>query len=874
MMEQRQSVQTGLRSRDFIQGGSVWTVWLLIFLVAVPAASGSHFRFGNLAWRRAAGATNSLTVEITVVEAWRANSSGTGEIDYSFGDGSGTFDTSDAVLVSELTDVAGEGYKIWTHTVTHTYPSNGVYTVSGDSCCRISSLINAGSDSETLTAVVDLQASNTGSPVTSSSVILQMQTGRSNAVALPIADPDGDAFSVRMATAAESEIGSVATIGNETLSVSSQGVLQWDTTSGNNGAKYAVQVIVEENHGSGGTGRVPLDFIIELVGTVNNSAPTCTGPVGTIRTAAGANVALSIQAVDPESRPLRLAHQGLPPGASLTPAAGTTNASGATVTFNWTPTASQAGQSFPVIVLFTDDGGLQTQCAFALTVATGPPDFDLVSVKTGGSGSGNAGSANPALSADGNLVVFASDAGDLVAGDANGKTDIFLRNRTGRTTERISVNASGASANGDSRNPVISADGRYVAFQSSAADLVGGDNNGRIDVFVRDRTLGQTVLVSVDNGGNNSGAGNSYSPQFTADGRKVAFASTADNLVTNDSNGTADAFVRDLTAGTTLLASVNTNGFSGNAISAPPMITPDGRYVAFLSAAGDLVGNDTNGLNDAYRRDLMSGITELVSVSTSGQAGNRLSFHPVISGNGMRVAFATQATDLTATPDDNNVTDVYLRDFGSNATVLVSKVPGGSAAGQSASGTPVFSADGTHLLFISIATDLTGNDTNGKQDVFLWSAATDANELISVNLAGNAPGNGFSGITAASMSGDLSQIVFFSEASDVASGDTNGAADIFLRNRTENITTLISRPADSPLAGNGANFSPFISSNGATVVFSSDATNLAANDTNGATDIFGISTTNKLAGFGFTDLRLTVVGTLSRRSAAITSRPC
>ncbi|MGB0579228.1 MAG: LamG-like jellyroll fold domain-containing protein [Limisphaerales bacterium] len=630
----------------------------------------------------------------------------------------------------------------------------------------------------------------------------------------------------------------------------------WNTT----GNKYATQVVIEENHGVAGTGRVPLDFIIELVGSITNTPPTCTGASGTIQTAAGVPVNLTLTGIDSEGGNLTVNHQGLPPGATLTPVTDTSSNSPFAVQFSWTPSLAQSGQSFPVLVLFTDNGGLQAQCSFAITVNNEAADFELISSNVGNAGSGDGPSSNPALSADGSLVAFSSAASDLVSGDNNGLIDVFVRDRISRTTELVSVDTGGSSGNGDSYNPVISADGRYVVFQSRASDLVAGDNNNAFDVFVRDRTLGQTFLVSMDSSGS-AAAGNSYSPQLTADGRKIVFASTADDLVNNDTNNTADAFIRDLDANTTTLLSVSSNGWSGNAISAPPVITPDGRYVAFLSAANDLTPGDTNVHNDVYRRDLMSGTTLLASRSTNGQAGNFTSFHPVISTNGQRVAFASQATDLTPDADGNMSTDVFIFDFGTNQTLLVSRVPGANRAGDKGSATPFFSSDGNHLLFITIATDLAANDTNGKQDVFLWRGSTDTLELISVNRTGSGPGNDFAGISAAGMSEDLRFVAFYSTATDLSLGGTNAVSDIYLRDRMAGQTILMSRPAGHPFSGNGANFSPFISANGAAIVYSSDASNLTPNDSNNASDIFAIHTTNSLPGLQ-ADLAVTVTPTM------------
>ncbi|NDA67464.1 MAG: hypothetical protein EBY09_12640, partial [Verrucomicrobia bacterium] len=149
----------------------------LLFGLCPPEATASHFRFANLSWKRAPG-TNSLAVEITVTEAWAVNSGGIGSIFYNFGDGSGGFTASTATRIATLADIAGEQFEVWRYSTTHTYPSNGIFTVDGSSCCRISTLVNAPDASEAFTMLVDLRnPANTGSPVTTAPVILQMQAG-------------------------------------------------------------------------------------------------------------------------------------------------------------------------------------------------------------------------------------------------------------------------------------------------------------------------------------------------------------------------------------------------------------------------------------------------------------------------------------------------------------------------------------------------------------------------------------------------------------------------------------------------------------------------------------------------------------------------
>ncbi|MEW6304099.1 MAG: Calx-beta domain-containing protein [Verrucomicrobiota bacterium] len=353
-------------------------------------ASATHFRFGNITWKQSP--TNALTVEITVTEAWRHSGLGIGELFYSFGDGT-FFDTSSATNVAVLTDIAGEEYSIWRYTTTHTYPSFGQYIISGESCCRISSLVNAGDASEKLTAIVDLVESNTGSPVATVPVILQMVANRTNSLQLAIADPDGDPFTVRMATSEESFIPSVATIGSNVLAVSSSGLLTWDTTGAVEGQKFAVQVVIEEHHPDTGfevSGQTVLDFIIEIVGTSANQPPTCTGDSGPFVIPVGQTFTTSFTGTDPDGSTLRINHQGLPSGATISPVDGTTGNSPMTVTFSWTPTQSDANTSHAVLLTFTDAGGLQAVCSFAITVTTRPSIFiNDPTVKEGDSGTTN-----------------------------------------------------------------------------------------------------------------------------------------------------------------------------------------------------------------------------------------------------------------------------------------------------------------------------------------------------------------------------------------------------------------------------------------------------------------------------------------------------
>jgi Tol biopolymer transport system component len=227
------------------------------------------------------------------------------------------------------------------------------------------------------------------------------------------------------------------------------------------------------------------------------------------------------------------------------------------------------------------------------------------------------------------------------------------------TTERVSLGPGGAQGNGDSAFPAISPGGRFVAFQSEANDLVAGDTNGSRDVFVRDRQMGTTRRVSVGQGGV-QGDYSSYGPAISADGRFVAFRSSASNLVPSDTNGSPDVFVRDRRTRTTRRVSVGQGGVQGDSSSQSPALSTHGRFVAFASEATNLVPGDTNESGDVFVRDRRTRKTERVSVGRNGAQTNSNSFSPSISADGRFVAFSSDATNLVP-GDTNRATDVFVR---------------------------------------------------------------------------------------------------------------------------------------------------------------------------------------------------------------------
>src|SRR2546421_306023 len=322
------------------------------------------------------------------------------------------------------------------------------------------------------------------------------------------------------------------------------------------------------------------------------------------------------------------------------------------------------------------------------------------------------------------------------------------------STKRVSVDSLGAQGIGDSEGPSISAHGRFVAFYSSAANLVGGDTNGARDVFVRDRKTGKTTRVSVDSHGaqgkgdgiapsmygdgrlvgfvrdrksgktsrvsvNSHGAqanGESFAAPISADGRFVAFLSSASNLVGGDTNGARDVFVRDRKAGKTRRVSVDSHGAQGKGASFVPSISANGRFVAFSSVANNLVGGDTNTVSDVFVRDRKAGKTRRVSVDSHGAQGNGDSFIPSISADGRFVAFYSDAANLVA-GDGNAAGDGVVRDPQAGKAKRVSVAPP-RPQGNDPSFPPSIPADGRFVAVTSLATNLVAGDTNGASDIF------------------------------------------------------------------------------------------------------------------------------------------------------------
>jgi Tol biopolymer transport system component len=370
----------------------------------------------------------------------------------------------------------------------------------------------------------------------------------------------------------------------------------------------------------------------------------------------------------------------------------------------------------------------------------------------------------------------------------------------------------------------MSADGRFVAFQSSATNLVGHDTNNRSDVFVHDRVSGTTTRVSVSSRGRQAD-GDSWGPDISADGRLVSFISDAGNLVARDTNGCtdpttatfcADVFVHDLRTGTTTRANVSSTGAQSE--PDPDYVTAsiaaNGRYVAFTASASNLVPGDTNQGPDVFVRDLAAGTTSVMSVGRDGQPANTSGGggRPDISADGRFVAFAT-GSPLVAT-DTNGLFDIYLRDRSRGTTTRVSVSPDRQQFLDD-SFRPHLSPDGRFVVF-TMGFNLTA---------FVFDRVPGRTSLVA------------DGAVAQAISGGGRFVAFTSDATDLVAGDTNGATDVFVRDRALGTVRRVSVASGGAQADNRS-FDADLSADGRFVSFVSEATNLVPHDTNGTTDVF------------------------------------
>ncbi|MCC7012311.1 MAG: PD40 domain-containing protein [Planctomycetes bacterium] len=412
----------------------------------------------------------------------------------------------------------------------------------------------------------------------------------------------------------------------------------------------------------------------------------------------------------------------------------------------------------------------------ALSLGAAAQSTTRVSVSSSGA-EGNQFSEAPSISLDATRVAFSSIASTLVPNDTNNFDDVFVRDRSSGVTLRVSVSSSGAQSDGTSWEPALSADGRVVAFRSGATNLDPLDTNGVADVYVHDLTTGTTVRVSVASSGAQAN-GSSSTPALSADGRYVAFYSTASNLVAGDTNGFWDIFVHDRQAHTTLRASLTSSGAQPSNNCGGPALSADGRYVAFHSNAANLVPGDTNASADIFVRDLLLSTTTRVSLTSLGVQANGSSADPQLSADGRFVVFHSAATNLA--PSDTNLReDVFVHDRQLGTTARVSVATGGAEA-DSTSRKARISADGRVIAFESLAQNLDASDNNNTWDAFVHDRLSGVTERVSVDDQG-VEGDGTSSLP--SISGTGRYVAFSSYASNLVAFDLNNTADIFVRDR-------------------------------------------------------------------------------------------
>ncbi|MGN6546234.1 MAG: SdrD B-like domain-containing protein [Aureliella sp.] len=378
-------------------------------------------------------------------------------------------------------------------------------------------------------------------------------------------------------------------------------------------------------------------------------------------------------------------------------------------------------------------------------------------------------SDEPSISADGRYVAFQS-ANPFLDGNSD-FTDIFVVDRMNNTIEKVNIGLGGAVANSGSYHPAISSDGRFVAFQSYASNLVAGDTNGYSDVFVFDRQARTMTLVSVDSAGNLSNSGSGLGVDISGDGRYVAFQSDASDLVDGDTNNVSDIFVRDLQQSVTRRVSVSSVDVQGNGSSLSPAISDDGAVVAFESGASNLVSGDTNYTTDVFVHILSTGTTRRVSQSSSGTEANNQSHDSAISGNGRYVGFYSYASNLVA-GDTNGTSDVFVVDLQSNTVEAASLSSSGTMVGGASRG-PSFSFDGRFVAFSSYSSAATLSNVT---DVFIRDRVAGTTRLVSRSVAGTAAGGG---VDMFALNDDGQTIAFSSDAKNLVPDDLNYARDIF-----------------------------------------------------------------------------------------------
>ncbi len=532
----------------------------------------------------------------------------------------------------------------------------------------------------------------------------------------------------------------------------------------------------------------------------------------------------------------------------------------------------------------------------------------------------------PVLDPTGRYVLFVSTATNIVTNAIAPGTHVYLRDTLAAVTYLVDADTNGAGSVDtlDTAPPQMSADARFVAFDCPDTNLVPDDRNHAVDVFVRDLVAGTNELISAHDASLPSVTANGSSTissiSISADGRFVAFLSDADNLCGNDTNNCRDVFVRDLLVGTNILVSVATNGAIGDLGSFDVSLSGNGRYVAFMSRADNLAPGDTNSAQDIFVRDLQAATTSLVSMNSSGSgSGNGDSYSPTVSTNGHYVLFHSTARNLTANALASGQEDLFVRDtqagityaltHTTSSTPLGVMTPDGrfvAFAGFNSAGTqglfvwnsqtatieysnPTtnitqlgFSADGNKIAYgtssgVTVLDRVANTNTligsapashaglrftadaswlayaagpiGGTNQVYLYSLPYGTNLLVSRNFGNSGTANKPS--DSPEISGDGRFVAYRSAATDIVPDDTNGVPEVFLYDRLNNTTTLLSANATASAAANNRSLTPVFSGDGRTLIFQCWASDIVAGDFNQGSDLFAwnLGSTNQLPVF-------------------------
>jgi Tol biopolymer transport system component len=409
---------------------------------------------------------------------------------------------------------------------------------------------------------------------------------------------------------------------------------------------------------------------------------------------------------------------------------------------------------------------------------------------TGGAVEADGMSTAPTFAPDGSAVAFVSDATNLVDGDTNGASDVFLRDLATGRIERVSVGTSGAEAQ-EASLAVAFAGTPDVMLFVTLARLDPADRNDHFDLYLRDRARGVTRRLVASHDGDDPD-GDVYRVEASRDGRYAVFGSAATNLVAADRNGKDDVFRVELATGRVERMSVRDRGGESDGHSVNPAISPDGTRVAFLSDAVALVDGDTNQAQDVFLRDTRTGRTRRISVASDGVGADWHSGNPAFGTDDL-VVFDSGATNLVP-GDRNDAWDVFVHDLRDGTTARVSSRPDGTDVDDgSASGS--LSADGRRVAFTSMASNLDPADGDPVEDLFVRPLDGGPPVRVSRPLA-RSMNDGVSGVPEFSPDGD--RVAFASESSELVPGDTNGVMDVFLVDLTSGMVSRLSQREPTP----------------------------------------------------------------------------